>query len=105
MRTETNKSKQTPHETTESEKMQHTAEINPAKSEQQNRAWSTMKWFAGVAKSEAEFYARFQELPDEDATFLKSFYNITEDWDLFRMICKFWNVRISHRMEHPEYSI
>ena len=67
------------------------------RSELQNRAWTTMKWFAGAAKNESAFYQRFQELPDEDATFLKCFYDITDDWDLFKMICKFWNVPVISR--------
>jgi hypothetical protein len=29
--------------------------------------------------------------------FLKCFYDITEDWDLFKMICKFWNVPVMSR--------
>jgi hypothetical protein len=72
MRTETTKSKQTPHEPDISEKMRLTAESNEPKFQQQNRAWSTLKWFDGTAKTEAAFYIRFQTLPDEDVTFLKS---------------------------------
>ena len=59
--------------------------------------WSTMKWFDGTVKTEAAFYVRFQELPDDDITFLKSFYNIGDDRELFGMICKFWDIRISNR--------
>jgi hypothetical protein len=75
--------------------MRLTAESNEPKFQQQNRAWSTLKWFDGTAKTEAAFYIRFETLPDEDVTFLKSFYNISEDRELFRMICKFWDVRIA----------
>ena len=67
------------------------------RSELQSRAWTTMKWFDGTAKNESAFYRRFQELQDEDATFLKCFYDITDDWDLFKMICKFWNVPVVSR--------
>ena len=56
-----------------------------------------MKWFNGTAKNESAFYQRFQELPDEDAMFLKCFYDITDDWDLFKMICKFWDVPVISR--------
>jgi hypothetical protein len=95
MRTETTKSTQIPHEPDISEEMRPTAENNEPNFHQQNRAWSTLKWFDRTAKTEAAFYTRFQTLPDEDVTFLKCFYNITEDRELFRMICKFWNVRIA----------
>ena len=67
------------------------------RSEQQSRAWNTMRWFDGTPKTQADFYSRFQELADEDATFLKCFYNITEDWDLLKIICKFWNVPLVSR--------
>jgi hypothetical protein len=67
------------------------------RSELQNRAWNTMRWFDGTPKTQAAFYSRFQELADEDVMFLKCFYDITEDWDLFKMICKFWNVPIVSR--------
>lgn len=69
--------------------------LDAVKSERQNRAWNTMRWFKGIPANETEFYARFETMPLEDTTFLKSFYNISDDWDLFRMICKFWNIRIS----------
>jgi hypothetical protein len=67
------------------------------RAELQSRAWNTMKWFDGVAKNESAFYRRFQELPDEDSMFLKCFYDISDDWDLFKMVCKFWNVPVISR--------
>jgi len=67
------------------------------RSELQNRAWNTMRWFDSTPKTQAAFYDRFQELADEDATFLKCFYDIADDWDLFKMICKFWNVPVVSR--------
>jgi hypothetical protein len=97
MKTELNRSEQTPHESAVSEATQYIAEINQTKSEQQNRMWSTMKWFDGVEKTEQAFHSRFKNLPDEDVTFLKSFYNIGDDRELFRMICKFWDIRLSSR--------
>ena len=67
------------------------------RAELQSRAWNTMKWFAGVTKNESAFYRRFQELPDEDSMFLKCFYDISDDWELFKMVCKFWNVPVISR--------
>jgi hypothetical protein len=87
----------TPHQTHKSKNIKSQAPIQQPRSEQQNRAWGTLKWFEGTAKTEAAFYSRLQELPDEDAMFLKCFYDITDDWDLFKMICKFWNVPIVSR--------
>jgi len=84
----------TPHK---SQTVKSETKIPQPRSEQQSRAWTTMKWFDGTAKNESAFYHRFQELQDEDAMFLKCFYDITDDWDLFKMICKFWNVPLVSR--------
>ncbi|MHC4121056.1 MAG: hypothetical protein ACYSWO_26510 [Planctomycetota bacterium] len=97
MKTELNRSGPIPHESPLSETTQYAAEINQFKSEQQERMWNTMRWFDGTDKTEAAFYTRFRNLPDEDITFLKSFYNLGDDRELFRMICKFWDIRISSR--------
>jgi len=98
MRTGTDRSEQTPHEPAVSETTEYTAEVSQSKAEQQSRMWSTMKWFDGTEKTEASFYIRFQDLPDEDVTFLKSFYNIGDERELFRMICKFWDIRTSNKV-------
>jgi hypothetical protein len=90
------RSQQTPLEPAISESEQYTPEVSKSKSEQQSRMWNTMKWFDGTAKTEAAFYVRFKELPDDDVTFLKSFYHIGDDRELFGMICKFWDIRISN---------
>ena len=97
MKTELNRSEQTPHEPTVSETERPAAEINQYKSEQQSRMWNTMRWFDGVDKTEAAFYTHFKNLPDDDVTFLKSFYSIGDDRELFSMICKFWDIRISSK--------
>ncbi len=97
MKTELNRSEQSPHEPPVSETTPYVAEINQSKSEQQSRMWSTMKWFDGTDKTEVAFHGRFKNLPDEDVAFLKSFYNIGDDRELFGMICKFWNIKISNR--------
>ena len=85
------KSSRPPHKTNFKTK------VHQPRAEQQNRTWNTMRWFDGTPKTQADFYARFQELADEDATFLKCFYDIADDWDLFKMICKFWNVPLVAR--------
>jgi hypothetical protein len=72
-----------------------TTENNQPQFERQERLWDILKWFDKTPKTEADFYIRFQDLPEDDAVFLKSFYKITEDRQLFNMICKFWNIRIS----------
>lgn len=84
-----------------SEAIQSETRIHQPRSEQQNRAWNTMRWFDGTTKTPGDFYTRFQQLPDEDATFLKCFYDIADDWDLFKMICKFWNVPLVSRRAAP----
>jgi len=32
-------------------------------------------------------------MPAEDKQLLKSFYDIAEDWQVFKKICSFWNVK------------
>ncbi len=97
MKTGLNRSEQTPHESAVSETTQYTAEVNHTKSEQQSRMWSTMSWFDGTDKTEVAFHSRFKNLPDEDVAFLKSFYNIGDNRELFRMICKFWDIRLTKK--------
>ncbi len=88
------KSLRTPHK---SKTVKSETKVPQLRSELQSRAWTTMKWFNGTEKNESAFYQRFQELQDEDAMFLKCFYDITDDWELFKMICKFWNVPVISR--------
>lgn len=32
-------------------------------------------------------------MPAEDKKLLKSYYGVEEDWQVFKKICKFWNVK------------
>ena len=100
MGTEADKSMKTTHKTDMSDKMKFEVQIEQPQYERHRRSWATLKWFENTPKTVEGFYLRFQELPDEDVTFLKSFYNISEDWDLFEKICKFWNIRISSEMKN-----
>jgi hypothetical protein len=105
IRTETGKSMKTHHKTETADKLKFETQIEQPQFERHRRLWATLKWFDDTPKTEEEFYLRFKELPDEDATFLKSFYNVSEDWDLFRMICKFWDIRISSEINTAECNI
>jgi hypothetical protein len=100
---EADKPTKTHHKTDTANEMKFEAQIEQPQFERHRRSWATLKWFEGTPKTEDEFYLRFQDLPDEDATFLKSFYNISEDRDLFKMICKFWNISVSSDMQNAEY--
>ena len=102
MGTEANKSMKTHQETDQPDKMRFEAQIEQPQFERHRRSWATLKWFENTPKTEEAFCLRFQELPDEDVTFLKSFYNVSEDWDLFKLICKFWNIGISGGMKNAE---
>ena len=92
----------THHKTDAADKSKFKTQIEQPQFERHKRLWATLKWFEETPKTEEDFYLRFQDLPDEDATFLKSFYNVSEDWELFRMICKFWNIRVSIEMKNTE---
>ncbi|HEC04499.1 MAG TPA: hypothetical protein ENI81_13270 [Phycisphaerales bacterium] len=96
MKTEMGRSEQAHHQPAVSETKEYNPEVNQSKSEQQSRMWNTMRWFSETEKTEAAFYVRFQDLAEEDVTFLKSFYNIGDDRELFRIICKFWDIGISN---------
>lgn len=80
-----------------SHKTNSKTQVLQPRSELQSRAWNTMRWFDGTPKTQADFYNRYHELGEEDVTFLKCFYDIDDDWDLFKMICKFWNVPVVSR--------
>jgi hypothetical protein len=60
----------------------------------QRAAWDCLRWFDETLRTEAEFFARMETMPDDDVVLLKAFYEITDDRELFRMICAFWNVQI-----------
>ena len=102
MGTEDNKSMKTHHETDRPDQMKFETQIEQPQFERHRRSWATLKWFQKTPKTEDAFYLRFHELPDEDVTFLKSFYHITEDWDLFKMICKFWDISVNSEMQNAE---
>jgi len=95
----------THHKADATDKMKFETQIEQPQFERHRRSWATLKWFEGTPKTEEAFYLRFQELPDEDVTFLKSFYNVSEDLDLFMMICKFWNIPVSGEMKNVECKI
>lgn len=61
----------------------------------QRAAWDCLRWFGETPRNEAEFFARMETMPDDDVVLLKAFYEITDDRELFRTICTFWNVQIS----------
>ena len=52
-----------------------------------------LRYFADTHKTESDFYLRFQSLDEKDKDFLKAFYNAEDDWKLFELIYKFWNVK------------
>lgn len=61
----------------------------------QRAVWDCLRWFDGTPRTEAEFSARMETLPDGDVVLLKAFYGITDDRELLSTICTFWNVQIS----------
>jgi len=61
----------------------------------QRAVWECLGWFDRTPKTEEQFRARMETLPDEELTLLRAFYGITDDRDLLAVICRFWDVRIS----------
>jgi hypothetical protein len=61
----------------------------------QRAVWECLRWFDRTPKTEEQFRARMETLPDEELNLLRAFYGITDDRDLLAVICRFWDVRIS----------
>ena len=76
--------------------MRAEAEIKRDRFAQQLAAWECLRFFENTPVVEVDFQRRFVEMPDDDVTLLKAFYNIKTDAELLKMICRFWNVRIRH---------
>ena len=60
--------------------------------ESKNEAYEVLKFFQDTVKTEGAFYLRFQIMPKEKLNLLKRFYKKDHDWQIFKLICKFWNV-------------
>jgi len=67
--------------------------LNESLTEKQKPIYDIMKFFKQTPRTEGAFYIRFQKMPQEDIRLLMTFYNIEEDWQVFKKICKFWNVK------------
>ena len=60
----------------------------------QRDVWECLRWFDRTPKTEEQFRARMDALPDEELVLLKAFYGVTDDRDLLTVICRFRDVRI-----------
>ena len=67
--------------------------INESLTEKQKTIYDIMKFFKQTPRTEGAFYIRFQKMPQDDIRLLMSFYDVDEDWHVFKRICKFWNER------------
>jgi DNA-directed RNA polymerase subunit F len=76
------------HTTTEARRLQ------PLLSDQRS-AWRFLNSFAETPKDECAFRAKFLSIAPEDRAFLRMFYSLTTGRDLFKRICRFWNVPTS----------
>jgi len=72
--------------------MRMEADMKRGRLAQQRQAWECLKFFEQTPRTEVQFYMRYETLPREDVTLLKSFYGVSTDAELFVMICRFWNV-------------
>lgn len=80
------------NETTCCRTMRAEALIKQDRFGQQRAAWECLKFFENTPAVKADFYRRFAEMPVDDITLLKAFYNVKTDDELLTMICRFWNV-------------
>jgi hypothetical protein len=58
----------------------------------QKTIYDIMKFFKGTARTEGAFYLRFQQMSKGDINLLMGYYEIEEEWQVFKKICKFWNI-------------
>jgi hypothetical protein len=72
--------------------MRAEAELKADRFAQQRAAWECLKFFESTPATQAAFRKKFAEMPAEDVTLLKAFYNVKTDAELLVMICRFWNV-------------
>ena len=61
--------------------------------DKQKSVYDIMKFFKTTARTESAFYLRFQQMKQSDIQLLMSYYDIDEDWQVFKKICKFWNIK------------
>jgi hypothetical protein len=61
--------------------------------EPQKSIYDIMKFFESTPRTEAAFYLRFQQAKQSYIQLLMSYYGIQEEWQVFKKICKFWNVK------------
>jgi len=66
--------------------------LNKKINEKQKSIYDIMKFFRDTPRTESAFYLRFQQMDQGDIRLLMSFYDIEEDWQVFKRICKFWNI-------------
>jgi hypothetical protein len=72
--------------------MQMEAELKRDRFAQQRAAWECLKFFENTPAAKADFRRRYAELPADDVTLLKAFYDVRTDDALMSRICLFWNV-------------
>jgi hypothetical protein len=71
----------------------NSAVLNQNLTEKKKSIYEIMKFFKATPRTESAFYLRFQKMSKEDIRLLMSYYYAEEDWQVFKRICKFWNVR------------
>ncbi|UCC96310.1 MAG: hypothetical protein JSW66_10735 [Phycisphaerales bacterium] len=55
--------------------------------------YRALKHFEKTPRTEAAFYIRFQTLSPVDKKVLLAFYELEDDWKLFRKICRYYAVK------------
>jgi len=60
------------------------------------RRWEQLKAeFAGLPKTEAEFYLRFERLGPGDKEFIAGWLGVPGEWDAFNALCRFFKVKVA----------
>jgi len=67
--------------------------LNKEISKKQKTLYDLMKFFRNTPRTESAFYLRFQLMDPADISMLMTLYAVDEEWDVFKIICKYWNVK------------
>ena len=67
--------------------------LNEKLCEKRKSIYDIMKFFESTHRTESAFYLRFQKMSKDDINLLMNYYEIEEDWQVFKKICIFWNIK------------
>jgi len=68
--------------------------MNEKHHEIESRIHKILYAFQQTARTEVAFYLQFQRMPGQDMQTLMYFYEVEDEWKVFKRICRFWSVKL-----------